>query len=295
MLRKWKSERIPSLSHLFESAACSGRTARDVLCGSGLLPMSGPVQLARRKGGHGRRAVFLHPIGLSGQFWEDLIIRVSDTLECITVDLRGHGGSPWDGHSFTIDDLAADVAAALKEEGGSPALIVGCSMGGMVAQGLALTAPHLVSGLLIANSAAILPPSAREGLKQRARMSLDEPEPHARDCLRRWFSSQFAQEQPNRVGAIYDALLATDPRVIAHSWLAISTLNYASRLRSFGGHAHIVTGEFDASSPPDGAAAHAALFPRSSTQVVAGAGHLTPYEMPDEFAQIILGLAAKAD
>jgi pimeloyl-ACP methyl ester carboxylesterase len=83
--------------------------------------------------------------------------------------------------------------------------------------------------------------------------------------------------------------------VIAHSWLAVSGLDYASRLTSFGRRAHIVTGELDASSPPGGVAAHAALFARASSQVVAGAGHLTPYEVPDEFAQIVLRLAADAD
>lgn len=257
--------------------------------------MSGSVQLARRKRGHGRRAVFLHPVGLSGRFWDDIVVRLAGTMECIAVDLRGHGASPWDGQSFTLDDLAGDVAAMLEDEGGKPALVVGCSMGGMVAQGLALAAPHLVSGLLIANSAATLPPSARESLKQRARMAHDEPESHAEDCLRRWFSARFVEEQPSRVGATRDALLATAPRVIAHSWLAVSNLDYASRLTACGSRALVVTGEFDISSPPGGVAAHAALFARGSSQVVAGASHLTPYEVPDVFAQIVVGLAAEMD
>lgn len=255
--------------------------------------MSGPVTLARRKQGRGPRAVFLHPVGLSGRFWDDVVARLVNTMQCIAVDLRGHGESPWDGQSFSLDDLASDVAAMLDDEGGQPALVIGCSMGGMVAQGVALVAPHLVSGLLIANSGASLPPPAKEGLKQRARMANDEPEAHAEDCLGRWFSRRFAAEQPERVKVIRNELLSTAPRVIANSWLAIADLDYASRLSAIGCRAHIVSGELDTSSPPAAVAGHASLFARGSHQVVAAVGHLTPYEAPELFAEIVLGLAAE--
>lgn len=256
--------------------------------------MSGPIRLARRKRGYGRKVIFLHPVGLRGSFWDGVGLRLADTVECIEVDLRGHGGSPWDGQSFSLDDLARDVVALMEEEGGQ-ALVVGCSIGGMVAQGIALAAPHLVSALLVSNSAASLPPPARDGLKLRAQMACDEPKRHADDCIQRWFSRRFAEEAPERVQAVHDMLLATDPQAIALSWLAVSELDYAARLPAFKRRVHIVTGEFDTSSPPGALAAHAALFENSSMQVILGAGHLAPYEAADTFSQIVLRLAAEAN
>jgi 3-oxoadipate enol-lactonase len=246
-----------------------------------------PVKLACRTKGTGRRLIFLHPIGLSGRFWQGVIGRLAPDFTCISVDLRGHGDSPWNRTSFTIDDLAGDVVACIDQTGAGEVVLVGCSMGGMVAQAAALRAPHLVAGLVVSNSAASVPAAARKAVRERGALAARDRTLGAEDCIDRWFPAQYRANSAVRIEVIRDMLLATNPDVIASSWVALSDLQLTDRLTQFDGWALVVTGEFDLSAPPEASAMHARLFRRGAATVVPGAGHLTPYEAPDVFAGLI--------
>jgi len=256
---------------------------------------SEPAKLSWRADGRGRQIVLLHPVGLSGRFWVDVVERLAVEFRCISIDLRGHGSSAWDGTPFGMDDLAGDVVACLEELGGRSSLLVGCSMGGMVAQGVALRAPHLVQALVLSNSTAAIPPPARDALRARGRLALEDRELGAQDCIRRWFTDRFQTEQPVRVSIVREALLATDPQVIAQSWNAIADLDYEKRLSTFEGPALLVTGEFDTSVSPVSCESHAAAFKRATAVVIPDAGHLTPCEAPDAFAALVQQMAAKIE
>ena len=228
-----------------------------------------PAKLSWRADGQGREIVLLHPLGLSGRFWVDVVERLAAKFSCISIDLRGHGGSAWDGTPFGMDDLAGDVVGCLEEIGGRSSLLVGCSMGGMVAQGVAIRAPHLVQALALSNSTAAIPSHARDALRARGRLALEDRELAAQDCIRRWFTDRYQTEQPVRVGIIREALLTTDPQVIAQSWSAIADVDYEKQfLSTFEGPALVVTGEFDTSASPISCESHAAAFTRATAMVI---------------------------
>src|SRR5262245_21069648 len=103
--------------------------------------------LGYRTQGAGEVIVLLHPIGVSSAFWSSTIARLPADYRALAVDLAGHGDSDTPAGEFSLDDLADDVIELVGSLGNGPCIVVGSSMGGMIAQGVALRSPELVRGL----------------------------------------------------------------------------------------------------------------------------------------------------
>lgn len=98
--------------------------------------------------------VLLHGLSDSSACWPAVLDHLAGSpRRVVALDARGHGGVPLPDEPFTVAALAADAAAALRELGLGPALVVGHSMGAVTAEELALTAPELVAGLLLEDPA----------------------------------------------------------------------------------------------------------------------------------------------
>ena len=102
---------------------------------------------ARQVGGQGRTLVLLHGWGMEGRVFDPWLAYLMPHFRCVRYDLPGHGATPcaaglgWEG-SVTA------LAALLAEEGESP-LLLGWSLGGLLALGLAARRPDLLSGLIL--------------------------------------------------------------------------------------------------------------------------------------------------
>ncbi len=94
-----------------------------------------------------------HGLYGSGRNWGVIAKRLSDERRVVAVDMRNHGASPWfESHSY--DDQAGDLAEVLQSLG-SKFDVLGHSMGGKSAMVLALTQPHLVNRLVVADIAPV--------------------------------------------------------------------------------------------------------------------------------------------
>ncbi|HEV7761926.1 MAG TPA: alpha/beta fold hydrolase [Acidimicrobiales bacterium] len=98
--------------------------------------------------------MLLHGLGATAALnWDASIPTLARHFRVLAPDLRGHGRGIRCGARFRLDDCADDVAALLRQEHLGPALIAGYSMGGPVAQLLALRHPRLVAGLVLCATA----------------------------------------------------------------------------------------------------------------------------------------------
>jgi pimeloyl-ACP methyl ester carboxylesterase len=103
--------------------------------------------------GKGPAFLFCSATSTSGDVWKFYQVpEFSRDHTVITYDQRGVGKSPARSKDFSVARLAADAAALLKHVDRGPAVVLGHSNGGRIAQSLALDYPDLVSYLILASS-----------------------------------------------------------------------------------------------------------------------------------------------
>lgn len=101
-----------------------------------------------------RPCLIVHGLYGSARNWNAIAKRLSETRPVVTVDLRNHGYSFWDDrHDYPA--LAGDLARVIDEIGHGPLDVIGHSMGGKASMVLALTFPHHVAQLLVADIAPV--------------------------------------------------------------------------------------------------------------------------------------------
>ncbi|MFU8841636.1 MAG: alpha/beta fold hydrolase [Nitriliruptoraceae bacterium] len=99
-----------------------------------------PVALAHDLIGSGPPIVLLHGITEDRRTWEPLLARLADRATVLAVDLRGHGASPVEA-PFDLASMAGDVHALVARHGLGTPLVIGHSMGAMVATAYAAALP----------------------------------------------------------------------------------------------------------------------------------------------------------
>ena len=102
----------------------------------------------RDSGGSGHPLLFLHGTGCDASDWTSVIEKLPSSQRCITLDFRGHGRSIVPTQSFTLADLAEDVLYLINHLELQEAVIVGHSLGGMVAMEVARRSSR-VTGLVL--------------------------------------------------------------------------------------------------------------------------------------------------
>ena len=250
------------------------------------LRLSNGLSLNYHVRGAGRLAMFLHPIGTRGAFWDPVVDRMQDRCRCVTLDLRGHGDTDVPRERFTLDDLAADVIELLRVERASDAVLVGCSLGGMVAQAVALKAPELVSGLVLADTGYRQTDESRKAVLQRSQDALKGMPEMLHSTLARWFPARFLALDGPEVQACRNWLLEDDPVVFSWGWQAIAELDFGDRIAGIKVPTLVLRGSVDASSSRETMQAMAKLLPRSRYVEIDGAGHVAPLEQPEDFATL---------
>ena len=104
---------------------------------------------ATGSGLEGAPIVLLHCFGCSSQWWNPILAKLNEHHRVIRVDLVGHGGSEKPQSGYEIDTQGAAVAEALNSLGVQGAVVVGHSLGGMVATSLAEQASELVDRVVL--------------------------------------------------------------------------------------------------------------------------------------------------
>lgn len=102
----------------------------------------------------GMPTLLLHGLGATGALnWSECFRSLGRLGPVIAPDHRGHGRGARVGHRFRLEQCADDAAEILRQLGAGPAIVVGYSMGGPIAQLLARRHPDVVAGLVLSATA----------------------------------------------------------------------------------------------------------------------------------------------
>jgi 3-oxoadipate enol-lactonase len=234
-------------------------------------------------GREGPPIVFLHPVGLDRRFWSGVRERLGDR-KTLAVDFRGHGDSEAASEPFSLRDLAMDVAAIVERELREPFVLVGASMGGMVAQLVAIERSSNLCRLVLIDTAAGFDAGARRVFRERAeRVRSSGMRGLLSETLDRWFTDEFRLADPDAVRTVAETLLADDPQTHAWAWEAIADLD-TTGLTKIRVPTLVLVGTRDISTPSTAARQIADAIPNAEYDEIEGAAHMSFIELPDAVA-----------
>jgi len=109
------------------------------------------------EGGIGDRpVVIIHGVTMHWQGMAEIITPLAERAHVYACDLRGHGKSDWADSGYRIGDHVEDVAGFLRAKSRVGSVLIGFSLGGLIAFGVAATVPDLVAGVVAIEPALIL-------------------------------------------------------------------------------------------------------------------------------------------
>ncbi|MGE0362479.1 MAG: alpha/beta fold hydrolase [Vicinamibacterales bacterium] len=174
------------------------------------------LEYVERGPADGVPVVFLHGVTDSWRSFEHLLPLMPASVRAIAVSLRGHGDSTRPDRGYAYGDFAADLAALLEAKGIAQAVVVGHSMGGLVAQRFALDYPARTRGLVLIGTFASL--KGHAGIQAMWDEALaDLTDPVAPAFAREFQESTLARPIP--AGQL-DTFVAESLKVPARVWQA---------------------------------------------------------------------------
>lgn len=248
-----------------------------------------------QEGGQGDPLLLLNGWTASGLAWpSDWIERLEQRFRVIRIDNRGSGWSRWAPAPFTIADLADDARDVLRACQVERATVLGLSMGGMVAQELAMRHPGVVDRLVLVATRPPTPAQITSDLPllmQAMRPPADGQElaDYFHFMWAGFAAPGFAEANPDVMSELVSSILKrTTPRagVLAQS-RAIFSWHGAHRLARVEHPTTVIHGSQDPLIPVGNGMRLSRLIPDASYLEIDGAGHLLPHEAPDLLAGVL--------
>ncbi|KIC37892.1 3-oxoadipate enol-lactonase [Leisingera sp. ANG-M7] len=244
----------------------------------------GDVQLHYRVDGDpgGAPIVFANSLGTDLRVWDAVAERLPAGLRIIRYDKRGHGLSSCPSAPYSMGALVRDAERLLDYLEVRDCMFVGLSIGGMIAQGLAVKRLDQIRALVLSNTAAKI--GTTEMWKERVRtVQGDGIEALADAVMERWFARGF---RPAPELQLWRNMLVQQSRDgYAGCCAAIAGTDFYTptsglRLPCLG-----IAGSEDGSTPPDLVRETVNLIPGSQFHLIRRAGHIPCVEQPDEYAE----------
>ena len=230
--------------------------------------------------------VFSNSLGTDFRIWNAVADALADDYRLVFYDKRGHGLSEATPAPYALTDHVGDLAALLDHLGVKSTTIVGLSVGGMIAQGLAALRPDLVERLVLSDTAHKIGSdelwNARiDAVTNGGIVSISD------QILERWFTPAY-RDPGNADFVGYTAMLErTTVDGYAGTCAALRDADLTESARALKVPVLCIVGDQDRSTPPDLVRSTADLIQGARFEIVNDAGHLPCIEQPAVTAALI--------
>jgi pimeloyl-ACP methyl ester carboxylesterase len=239
--------------------------------------------------------VLVHGVGLDHEMWAPVAVELAEHHRVVRYDLRGHGDAPSLDEDADLGTFAAQLEAVVDELGLGSFVLVGFSLGALIAQRFALDHPERVEALVLAHSVFDRSPADRAAVLGRVEAVRDGRYASTIErALQRWFTPDFAAAHPMVVDSVRQRLLHNDVSsyVIAYSIFATADAGLAAEVGEISSPTLVLTGAEDSGSTPAMTFALANAIPNARAAIVPGVRHLAPLQDPHAIAAMIEAFVA---
>lgn len=236
--------------------------------------------------GAGPAIVFVHGLGGDLNSFQMLLGALGE-FRCVRLDLPGSGRSARPFQALTMDLFVETVCEVVEKVGGGPAHLVGHSMGTLVCLRLATRKPELVKSLALFGPIVEPSETARQRLKERARIARQDGMIGIADAVSSGGVASTSKNANALLGPfLRESHMRQDPEGFAQTCEALATAEGAD-LRFLRCPTLVVTGDEDAIAPPSVAQALADKVKGTKVKVLEHCGHWTPFERPQDCARLL--------
>ncbi len=242
-----------------------------------LHPFDFSQTLSGWKGGQGPVMVLIHGVGLRSESWNQIVPHLEKHFSLVLLDLPGHGSSPRFDQQPNLNDYTnriSEVLAKLDE----PAIVVGHSMGALIAMDIAFKHTNLVAGIAPLNTIFRRSEEAKKAVINRAAeiqtKGISDPAP----TLERWFGAEPKNEMKIAAQDCHEWLTTVDPAGYAHAYSVFATEDglQNDQLEKIKSPALFITGADEPNSTPEMSYALAERVQNGRAIIVKNARHMMP-------------------
>lgn len=253
------------------------------------------INIHYREYGSGDPLLLIMGLSANADWWgEEFIQPLAERFHVVAYDNRGAGRSGKPEGPYPVPLMAEDAAGLMDHLGWESAHVLGASMGGMIAQELALNHPDRVRRLVLfctncGGQEQVLASPEVYALLHTPRDGVTS-EDIARMSLPLLFPQRYIDENPQKMEEFLNAYLKApiEPRCFVWQITGVSSWSCHSRLADLRHPTLIVTGTEDVLIPPPNSRILADAIPNSRLVQIEGAGHGFQSMFPEEVAAEVL-------
>ncbi len=251
------------------------------------------------KHGNGDKTIiFLSGLAATSSVWLFQVPFFAENYNVITMDNRGSGQSAMPDEPYTMNIFADDLAAVMDAEEIHKAIIVGASMGGMIAQQFFHKYPEKVEALILSCSGVgpgddafvLSDPEALDIISRDIPKSLDEVTELIKELLRCYFHPSYQEKNPEIIEKALALYIENSQPEFAHKQqlaACFETSNFSKQLIGICVPTLILHGDGDKVWPLPNAQLFADKIPNSRLEVFENAGTLIYIEQPEKFNKLV--------
>ena len=229
--------------------------------------------------------MFANSLGTTLDMWAGQTQALGEHFAILRYDTRGHGNSVFTPGPYRIADLADDAIAIMDVLELPQINFCGLSMGGMIGLWLGMNAPSRIRRLVVANSAAQIPPA--QLWNDRIATVRDNGMRAIADAVsQRWFTADFIYRQPDTVNVIKRMIVDTPVEGYAACCAAVRDFDVREGMGKIAVPVLVIAGDADPATPPQMTQEIANAIAGSRFESLPAA-HLSNIECPVAFNRLL--------
>jgi 3-oxoadipate enol-lactonase len=230
---------------------------------------------------NGPPLVFVNSLGTDLRIWDGVVTHFRDRFHIVRHDKRGHGLSDAPDGPYTITDHANDLHQLLQHLGIDNPIVVGISVGGLIA--LQYATQHAVRALILADTGARL--GSESSWNERIAAIRERGMEGMADIIaRRWFAPSFSQREAATFGGYRNMMARMPAEGYTGTCAALRDADLRDVVSTIEAPSLVLCGAEDVATLPEFVRGLAEALPNARFETIAGAGHLPCVEQPDEMA-----------
>jgi pimeloyl-ACP methyl ester carboxylesterase len=238
--------------------------------------------------------LFIHGLSTDHTIWEKQVAVFVKERPVVNVDVRGHGRSDKpEGDVYEISHHTQDIIGLLRHLGYPKVHVVGVSMGGMVAQQLALRVPELLASITLVCSTS---EPAKEGATLEWRLGVFDKAPTLEGYYGPVFERGLGKGMPAELRNHMYELAIHNPRALQRTGM-IATFSYDSskEIGRINLPTLVVGGQDDGSIPVHLSEQLAKRIPNARLEILPACGHAPYFEAPEALSKALREFISQVD